>query len=271
MRSRRCLFPLLMILVFGLFLALCSTALAAPPGDAALDGNDLSAILGSSLSWQDKLGLFLTNPVVSTVLLILGIVGISLEIATVGSFGGFGVLGGLSFLLYFMGSFWAGSFSSLAVLLLLLGVILLVLEIFVIPGFGVCGGLGILSILGSLILAAPDPATAIWSLLIALLVSALLIYYTVKNKKTRLIWEKLILFQRLDKAGGFDSVDPSLSRLLGQRGTALTTLRPAGSALINGEKVDVLSQGEFIEAGQSIEVILVEGMRIVVRLLSEEE
>jgi len=256
------------LLILGLMLAFCSTAMASE-GDVVVDGNDLGAIFGSSLSWQDKLGMFLTNPVVATILLILGIAGITLEIATVGSFGAFGVLGGLSFLLYFMGSFWSGSFSALSIWLLLIGAVLLVLEIFVIPGFGICGGVGILSLFASLILAAPDPGSAVWSLLIALVVSIALIWYTIKNKKTRKVWGKLILFQKLDKESGFDSVDISLSRFQGQRGSALTTLRPAGSALINGEKVDVVTQGEFIEAGQPIEVILVEGMRVVVRQAAE--
>ena len=122
------------LLILGLMLAFCSTAMASE-GEVVVDGNDLGAILGSSLSWQDKLGMFLTNPVVATILLILGIAGVTLEIATVGSFGAFGVLGGLSFLLYFMGSFWSGSFSALSIWLLLIGAVLLVLEIFCHPRF----------------------------------------------------------------------------------------------------------------------------------------
>lgn len=252
-----------------LLFACCSSALALPTEDQVVDSQGLGALLESSLSWQDKLGLILTNPVIATILLVLGIVGLVLEIATVGSFGAFGAIGGISFLLYFLGAFWYGSFSSVAVWLLLIGMILLALEIFVIPGFGVCGGLGVFAILGSLIFVAPNPMAAIWSLLIALIVSVVVIYFSLKNRKTSVLWGKLILSQKLDGESGFDSVDTSLIRFQGCRGRSLTVLRPSGSALIEGERLDVLTQGEYVEADRVVEVVLVEGMRIVVREIPE--
>lgn len=45
----------------------------------------------------------------------------------------------------------------------------------------------------------------------------------------------------------------------------MTTLRPSGTAVINGKRVDVVSEGAFIEAGQVIKVVAVEGLRVVVR------
>ena len=266
-KSIRCVSFLLMLLFL---LSLSSLALAEISGDGVLDGHDLSAVLESSLSWQDKLGLILTNPVIATVLLVLGIVGVVLEIATVGSFGVFGVVGGLSFVLYFLGSFWYGSFSSLTVWLLALGVLLLIVELFVIPGFGVCGGLGILSVLASFVLAAPNPAAAVWSLLIALALSIAIICFSLKNKKTRKLWSRLVLAQKLDEESGFASADLSLTRFQGHCGRSLTTLRPSGSALIDDEKVDVVTQGEYIEADRPVQVILVEGVRVVVREMSDE-
>lgn len=53
--------------------------------------------------------------------------------------------------------------------------------------------------------------------------------------------------------------------LLNQTGTTLTRLRPSGTALINGRRVDVVSDGNFLDAGQPIKVIAVEGLRVVVR------
>lgn len=252
-----------------LFLVSSIPAMAAS-GDMVVQGQDLAGMLHTELNWQDKLGLILTNPVVSTILLILGIAGVVIEIATVGSFGVFGIVGGVSFVLYFLGAFWYGSFSIASILLLILGGILLILEIFVIPGFGICGILGILGILVSLILVAPNPVAAIWSLLIALVIAGALVYITLKNKKTRKVWNKLILSQKLDGESGFDAADVSLVRFLGQRGRSLTTLRPSGTAWINGEKVDVVTQGEFIDPDQPVEVILVEGVRVVVRQVTEQ-
>jgi membrane-bound serine protease (ClpP class) len=53
--------------------------------------------------------------------------------------------------------------------------------------------------------------------------------------------------------------------LLNQNGTALTTLRPSGAAIINGKRVDVITEGPFVERGSPIKVVAVEGMRVVVR------
>lgn len=52
---------------------------------------------------------------------------------------------------------------------------------------------------------------------------------------------------------------------LGDCGRSLTKLRPAGKAQINGRRVDVIAQGEMIEAGRPVEVVEIEGHRIVVR------
>ena len=53
--------------------------------------------------------------------------------------------------------------------------------------------------------------------------------------------------------------------LLNQTGETLTTLRPSGTAVINGKRVDVVSEGAFIEPGQTVKVVAVEGLRVVVR------
>jgi membrane-bound serine protease (ClpP class) len=53
--------------------------------------------------------------------------------------------------------------------------------------------------------------------------------------------------------------------LLGCTGVALTTLRPAGTAVLNGKRVDVVSEGAFIEKGSPLKVVAIEGLRVVVR------
>lgn len=54
--------------------------------------------------------------------------------------------------------------------------------------------------------------------------------------------------------------------LLNQTGTAFTHLRPSGTALINGQRVDVVTEGPFIERGTPVKVVAVEGLRVVVRV-----
>ena len=66
-------------------------------------------------------------------------------------------------------------------------------------------------------------------------------------------------------AQGADYVTSSdFSSLLGKSGVASTFLRPAGVALIDGQRADVLTQGEFIQEGTPVRVTRVEGSRIFV-------
>ena len=227
---------------------------------------DLSAaVVEMEKSFQEKAGGLLSDPWISIILLTLGIAGIVIEVLTAGSFGLFGTVGLVSFALYFMGHFWAGNIGVGAILLFLIGLILIVLEIFVIPGFGVTGVLGILAVFASLLLASPNFNQALLTLGGSLAAAILIIVITLRNKKTRKVWGKLILAQKLATDEGFVSHDESLSTNLGKRGKAITTLRPAGTADIEGRRLDVVTSGEFIVAGSSVEVILVEGTRVVVR------
>ena len=61
------------------------------------------------------------------------------------------------------------------------------------------------------------------------------------------------------------NIDAEQPELLNQTGTAYTQLRPAGTALINGRRVDVVTEGALIERGTPVKVIKVEGMRVIVR------
>jgi len=58
---------------------------------------------------------------------------------------------------------------------------------------------------------------------------------------------------------------PSIKELIGKEGTALTTLRPAGSAELDGQRYDVMADWEYIPQGSKIKVIRVEGIKVVVK------
>jgi membrane-bound serine protease (ClpP class) len=79
--------------------------------------------------------------------------------------------------------------------------------------------------------------------------------------KTRLS-EKIFL-QSTEK--GFRSTSENLEDLKGRTGISLTTLRPSGKALIDGRKVNVVTEGVFLDRGSKIKVVMVEGNRVVVR------
>jgi membrane-bound serine protease (ClpP class) len=76
---------------------------------------------------------------------------------------------------------------------------------------------------------------------------------------------QLILHTGLGADTGYASAPASDRQWLGKQGTAVSPLRPAGIADIEGKRVDVVSEGEWIDATTPIEVIRVDGNRIVVR------
>jgi membrane-bound serine protease (ClpP class) len=76
---------------------------------------------------------------------------------------------------------------------------------------------------------------------------------------------RLVLEQELAAQAGYASTPESDRQWVGKRGTTISPLRPAGIGQFDGERVDVMSDGVFIDAGQPIDVLRVDGDRIVVR------
>jgi membrane-bound serine protease (ClpP class) len=255
---------------------------------ADFQANDLEAVLESlglsnadirhaSETWAESLVRFLTHPVVSSLLMTLGIMGIIVEIRIPG-FGVPGIVGLVSLGLFF----WGHTLVQLAgweeLLLVALGLILVTVEIFFIPGFGVAGILGIISLLGGFGLSLIGTG-ANWdaiisslgqvalSILIAIVAALVLLRYFPRLP----FGQRLLLKTTLLSQAGYGSAPERDLGWLGKRGTAATDLHPSGIAHLNGDRVDVVSDGDFIDAGQPVEVVRVDGNRIVVRLLSEQE
>ncbi|MBI2879316.1 MAG: nodulation protein NfeD [Candidatus Rokubacteria bacterium] len=224
-----------------------------------------------SPNWAETLVRFLTHPVVSSLLMTVGILGIIIEIRTPG-FGAPGALGLGSLALFFWGH-WLVQLAGWEELLLVgAGSVLLGLEVFVIPGFGITGALGIAALVAGLslslfgagatrevILAAAG--RVVFSLLIALVASLALLRFLPRLPFGR----RLILETGLPAGHGYASAPEGDMGWLGKSGTAVSPLRPAGIAEIEGARVDVVSDGEFIEPGAPIVVTRVDGNRIVVR------
>jgi membrane-bound serine protease (ClpP class) len=225
----------------------------------------------ASPNWAENLVRFLTHPIVGSLLITIGMLGIILEIRTPG-FGLPGGLGVASLALFFWGH-WLVQLAGWEELLLVgSGLVLLVLEIFVIPGFGVAGALGIAALLGGLSLSLFGAGASwefilkavsrvVFSLLIALIASLVTLRFLPRLPFGR----RLILETELLAGAGGSSAPESDKSWLGKSGTAISPLRPAGIAEIGGERVDVVSDGELIEPGVPVVVTRVDGNRIVVR------
>jgi membrane-bound serine protease (ClpP class) len=225
----------------------------------------------ASPTWAETLVRFLTHPVATSLLLTLGMLGLIVELRTPG-LGLPGILGVTSLALFFWGH-WLVQLAGWEELLLVgAGAVLLGLEVFVTPGFGVLGALGLVALLGGLGLSLVGVG-ATWevvllaagrvvlSLLLALAAALALLRVLPRLPFSR----RLVLETEMTADAGYASAPEGDRRWLGQRGTAASPLRPAGLADLAGERVDVVSDGEFIDAGAPLDVIRVDGNRIVVR------
>jgi membrane-bound serine protease (ClpP class) len=226
-------------------------------------------------TWAETLVRFLTHPIVSSLLTTIGILGIILEMRTPG-FGLPGALGILSLGLFFWGHWLVRLAGWEEILLVAVGLVLLGVEIFVTPGFGLTGTLGLVALLGGLGLSLvgagatwPVVLTALGQVVVSLLLAIAASLVMLRFLPRLPFGRRLILETELDAREGFASAPEADLMWLGKRGTAASTLRPAGIATLEGDRVDVVSDGEFIEAGEPITVVKVDGNRIVVRQLAE--
>ena len=220
---------------------------------------------------------FLTGSAFTSLLIILGLVALFIEITSPG-FGVPGTVAIICFAIVFASYALLGTVGSMELIIFVLGLVLLILEIFVIPGFGVAGISGIALIVGSLVLSMqgfvlPDFE---WqrelfrrNILVVSLstVSSIVIFgilaYSLPQMK---LFNRLTLRASQSAEEGFTvQTREEESRFLGRRGVTITTLRPVGKAEIDGEPLYVETEGEFVEAGQQVEIIEVSGNRMIVR------
>lgn len=220
--------------------------------------------------WTQRAAWIIVNPFVSPLLLLIGFAGLIIESFTLG-WGVAGTVGLIALGLFFGGHIMAGVTGWEAVLVFILGILALMLEIFVIPGFGAAGIIGIGFIIWSVFLASISYTQAIISITVALVGSIILLALALKYLGKRGLWNRLVLGVRQDKETGYIAPRQDLEKLMGQTGLTLTPLRPAGAAEIAGQRVDVVTQGDFIPAHVPVQVVLVEGTRVVVRQVAGEK
>ena len=229
-------------------------------------------VITTEPNWAEGIVRFLTNPLVAPLLLSLGILGLVLEIKT-GAFGLGGILSLTSLGLFFGSSFILGLAGWEEVLLLGLGAIALAVEVFVLPGFGVAGVVGTLAIVASMVLAmmgarptTGDVAQALAVLGASLFITMAVIYAWLRHLPNSGRFSGLLLRGSVHKSQGFVSA-PNRGDLIGVDGVAVTDLRPSGTARVGQERIDVVTEGEFVPQGSRIQVVQSDGYRHVVRAL----
>jgi len=219
-------------------------------------------LIDIKFSISEQIARFITQSTVKEILLLVGFLGLIIEVTTPG-FGVPGTMGIISLALFFGGHMIAGVGNWFYVGLFILGLVLLLIEIFLIPGFGLTGITGIILIFVSIFLTLGGGAKALYSIgIVAVILLILFIILLFLFPKIP-IWKKLGLKEKLETEKGYTSYT-KIDELIGKEGVVITTLRPAGTIEIDGKKYDALSLGEFIEKGEKIKVIKVEGGKIIV-------
>ena len=241
----------------------------------ALDAGGVS-VLTTRPNWAELVVRFLTNPIVAPLLLSIGFLGLLFEVKTAGF--GFGGLAGITGLALFFGAHLiVGLAGWEEMIFILAGLVLIGVEVFVIPGFGIAGALGILSLGGGLVLSMlgrfptlMDMGTAFTVVVVAMVLTAAFAYAFLRHLR----WSKrlggIFLSESTSRELGYVSGDVR-PELVGRRGVAATTLRPAGVGVFDDQRFDVVSEGPWIDAGSPIEILRSEGYRLVVREAQETE
>jgi len=184
-------------------------------------------------------------------------------------FGASGILGLISLALFFYGHTVAGFAGYETVLLFMIGLGFIIAEFFV-PG-GIVGLIGGALVIISLLFTGESVVHMAYSILIAMAIAIIGMVVLVKffGKNLHLL-SKLILKDATTTEEGYVS-NVNRIELLGKEGITLTPLRPSGSVIVGNEKLDVVSDGSYIDSDKKVKIIEVEGSRIVVREIKERE
>jgi membrane-bound serine protease (ClpP class) len=266
-----------------------TTDLALTAGIADATAADLDALLDElglaqarrvtpETSWAEDLARFATDPVVSGILMSIGMLGILLELYSPGHVLP-GVVGVTCLALFFGGHLLADLAGWEEAILLVAGMALLALEVLVVPGFGVTGIAGIALVVAALALSLVGTSIAdAWALgtlgaalqrvLLSFLATVVGSVAVLQLLPARAFPRWLVLRTHLGSERGSDAVvarsNPDRSDLVGRRGVALTDLRLSGKVQIADEVVDVVSRLAYLPRGCEVVVTEVEGVRVVV-------
>lgn len=229
-------------------------------------------------SWSESLVRFL-QPFLP-ILMLIGAGALYTEIKAPG-FGLPGILGILCLALVFFNQYLVGLADFTELILLLIGALLLGVEVFVLPGFGVAGIAAIIVIAAGLVLAfqgfvIPDPsfpwegkllmhnlARVLGSFLAALLVSLFTLRYILPQLS------KVVKGPYLETTLHDSHVDIAAASdvAAGDTGVAHSFLRPSGKIIVNDQKIDAITQGEFIAKGTRVQIERIDQNRVIVKPL----
>lgn len=242
-------------------------------------------------NWSEEMVRWLYSPTVMGILVMLGALGIYIEMKTPG-IGLPALLAVICFGVLLLSKYFIGMANWIEIAIFIIGLLLMAIEIFVLPGFGIAGGLGILCIFaglfGMLVKNAPDeipwPTTEYdWQIfsdgaigLIAgfgsfIILAAILNHFLPKVPFARGLFldpanTDAALAAKISSSAPSDS---STAVRIGDKGIVISMLRPAGKAKFNDTIVDVVTWGDFINTDTEIVIIQIAGNRVTVKPVNQ--
>lgn len=241
--------------------------------DAGLEG----PVVEAEPSGFEMAAIYIT--MLAPLFLLGGIIGTYIEFKSPG-FGVPGAIAAVCFLLFFAGHYVAGLTGMEVVAVFVLGLLLVLIELIFIPGIVVLALAGTLMMFGALLWAMVDyyPSAPEWPSLdvfllplanlgVAIGLSGVAIFFLAQFFPKLPVLRRLVLTTSEPGGGSLTMDEPGAGRLsvrAGDRGKALSMLRPVGRAEFGGQSYDARSEGNFIPPGAAVVALRVEGGEVVV-------
>ncbi|MBM3996606.1 MAG: hypothetical protein FJ303_21000 [Planctomycetes bacterium] len=255
---------------------------AQPPADKAAAADVKAKAVDTRPQGQllDQIAAFFRHWMVNIALVTIGVIGLIFEFKLPGT-----TLPGSVAAFCFVMFFWAhacvgdGAITLLAIMLFLLGLVFLAIEVFVVPGLGFSGVAGVVLMFVGLLLVTLEhwpTDQQEWTKLGSNFGSLAIAIALAIAGATALTWalptipflNAMVLkppSEPSEEAAPDSMVKSGIVELLGAIGVAVTPLKPSGKAQFGAQFLDVIAEGTYINPGTHVQVIEIEGTRIVVK------
>lgn len=250
--------------------------------------NDIMSRLGNGytikkqeISAVDKAVMYLMNPAISGVLLLIIFGGIFMELKAPGTLFPI-VISAFAAILYFAPLYLEGLAANWEIGIFIIGIILILLEIFVVPGFGITGISGIVLVVLGLALAmvrnivfdftfVPKGAfsMAVFMVTVAIASPLVLILFFSKNLFDLPVFNWSSVKPELNAKEGFTVKEIGLDTLVGTVAICYTDLRPQGKITIDHIHYDANADGAFISKGEEVVVRAIRNNYLVVASVNQ--
>ena len=253
----------------ALNLAMCDTVVNNADDIYSFMNIKTPEITKVEMTLADRIVRFLTNPIISSLLMALAFFGLVFEVKTAG-WGVGGTIGIIALILFFGSHYVYNLADNIEIIIFLISLVLIALEVFVIPGFGIAGILGILGVFTSFFLALINNNPSTDELLNAgatlsgsFILSIIGIFFMAKYLPGAKFLDFIIIRGKEKRGDGVKNTK-HYEELIGKEGVATTDLRLAGKIKIDGEVYQASSKNEYISVNENIIVDKVEGNKIFV-------